>query len=329
MSEVLELFDVENQESETEKESEYSKTQAKLKKLNIFSKQVIERLIKNKIPPTPENFSVYFEKLLEEKPQSQKIDIEEILKVENYHDNKIEYLTKIDIFLKENYESTKKLLEDINKLYTRISKLKLYIKKYGLELTHNPSKQRLLAFEKSVNSAIEALDKQQEIVKDDFLNITNMMKKFNKESIFDQKYGIFNKKYIFEEIEKELQNISHFRYKSSLVAFKVSYETLKNVKLQSDREIIIKTVISIVHQRSRRSDILAHYGDNICLLLLKHTDYAQALKAVDSIANLISYSNFIIDAKQIFAQIDTNIVELNPNLSVEEIVGEAISGVLK
>jgi PleD family two-component response regulator len=113
-----------------------------------------------------------------------------------------------------------------------------------------------------------------------------------------------------------------------MIAFSIKKEILKDVKLKSDRDIIIKTVSNMVLDRLRRSDILAHYEDGIFLLILKHTDFEQAKKAVESIKNFVSFSNFIIDGKQIQAKIDTNIVELDPRLSIDEIIGSAIEGLL-
>jgi len=300
----------------------------KLQQINLFAKQVVDRMIKDMVPPTPENYLIYFEKYLEEKSPAQKDAIKKILDLEKQSDANKEYMARMDSYLKENFDNTKKILDDINSLYSHVNKIKNYIKKKGIELSKNPTKSNILTFENKISSALTSLEKQQEEVKEDYINISKLMKKFNKESIFDKKYEVYNKKYFMDILKSELENMQNFTYKSTMIAFSIKKEILKDVKLKSDRDIIIKTVSNMVLGRLRRSDILAHYEDGIFLLILKHTDFEQAKKAVESIKNFVSFSNFIIDGKQIQAKIDTNIVELDPRLSIDEIIGSAIEGLL-
>jgi GGDEF domain-containing protein len=300
----------------------------KLQQINLFAKQVIDRMVKDMIPPTPANYLIYFEKYLEEKSPAQKGAISKILELEKQSDAHKEYMARMDSYLKENFNTTKKILDDINGLYSQANKIKNFIKVKGSELSKNPTKTNILSFESKIVSALNTLEKQQEEVKEDYKAITNLMKSFNKESIFDKKYEVYNKKYFMDILKSELENMQNFTYKSSLIAFNLQKSVLSEVKLQSDRDIIVKTVSNMILERSRRSDILAHYDDGIFLLILKHTDFIQAQKAVDSIKNFVSFSNFIIDGKQIQAKIDTSIVEIDHSLSVDETIGSAIEGLL-
>jgi len=300
----------------------------KLQQINLFGKQVVDRMIKDGIPPSPTNYLIYFEKYLEEKSPAQKEAIQEILEMEKQSDAHKEYLFRMDSYLRDNFDSTKKILEDINSLYSQVNKIKKYIKTKGTELSKNPTKSNIISFESKITSALNMLQKQQEEVKEDYQSISNLMKNFNKDSIFDKKYEVYNKKYFMDMLKVELENMKNFSYKSSMIAFMVKKDILKDVKLQSDRDIIIKTVSNMILDRSRRSDILAHYDDGIFLLILKHTDLENANKAVSSIKNFVSFSNFIIDGKQIQAKIDTNVIELDYNISIDELIGSAIEGLL-
>jgi GGDEF domain-containing protein len=314
--------------SSESKELEINKRKKKFLQINLFAKQVIDRMVKDMIPPTPANYLVYFEKYLDDKAPAQKEAIEKILELEKQGDVHKEYMSIMDNYLKENFDSTKKILGDINSLYSQINKIKKFIKVKGSELSKNPTKSNVLSFENKISSALNSIEKRQEEVKEDYKSITELMKSFNKESIFDKKYEVYNKKYFIDILKSELESMKNFSYKSSLIAFNIQKNILKNVKLQSDRDIIIKTVSNMILDRSRRSDILAHYEDGIFLLILKHTDLIQAQKAVESIKNFVSFSNFIIDGKQIQAKINTNIVELDLKLDIDEIIGSAIEGLI-
>jgi len=300
----------------------------KLQQINLFAKQVVDRMIKESVPPSPTNFLVYFEKYLDEKSPAQKESIEKVLEFESKDDLNKEYLSRVDSYLKTNFDKTKDLLEDVNALYSKANKIINFIKVKGLELAKNPTKSNINAFETKISSAMSSLEKQQDEIKDDYLSIASLMKTFNKESIFDKKYEVYNKKYFFDVLKVELENMQNFSYKNSIISFCITKDILKNVKLQSDRDIITKTIAKMILERSRRSDVLSHYEDGIFLLMLKHTDLSQAKKAVESIKNYVSFSNFIIDGKQIQAKIDINIIEVQDTLSVDEIVGTSIEGLL-
>ena len=299
----------------------------KLKQLNMFSKQVTDRLIKDNIPPTPANFTIYFEKLLEDKTPTQKESIDKILDLNSSeYEIEKEYMSKTDSFLKENFDKTKKLMDGVNEIYSKVNKIKSAIKSKSVELTKNPTKANVLSFEKSISSMISSLQQSQESLKENYIGISALMKSFNKESIFDKKYGVYNKKYLFDSIETELSNLKNFHYESVIISFKVKDDILKSIKLQMDRDLIIKTVVSIVLERSRRSDIIAHFDDGMFILLLKHTDTNQAQKAIKSIQELISFSNFFIDSKNIKVQFDYCIKEIDTTFSAEILVGTAIEG---
>ena len=294
--------------------------------INLFSKQIVEKMIKDGVAPTPSNFVSYFEKKLEEKTPAQKEAIKKVVDLENSENFDINYLFRVENYLKENFKNTKKTLDDINLLYTKLDKIKRYIKSKGLELSKNPTKTNILTFESKISSAIDVLQKEQDKIKDDFLSISKLMKEFDKESIFDKKYDVYNKKYLLNMIDKEIKNLKNFDYNITIVSFSVKKDVLQKVSLQSDKDVIVKTVAHTILERSRRSDVIGHYDDGIFFIILKHTNYQQAIKAVESIKNYISFSNFIIDSQRIKAEIDTKIVELSSDLTKDEIVASLIKG---
>jgi len=326
--EIVSGSDIENLESKNITKED-SMREKQLKSVNMFARQVVERMKKEGVLPSPRNYLNYFEKMLLEKSSSQREEIEEILKLESDTEIEKEYISKVDIYLNDSFEKTKQLLDDINSSYSKISKIKKFIKTKGIELTKNLTPANLSAFESKIDSAIKSLNEEQEKIKSEYMDLAEAIKEFNKESIFDKKYGVYNKKYLFEAIQNELNNMKNFGYKNSVISFCISDSVLKSIKLKSDRDIVIKTVAKIVLDRSRRSDILAHYEEGIFLLVLKHTDLDSAKKALDSIKNFVSFSNFIIDSKPIQAEIDASIIEMKSDMNVDEIISDAIKGLIK
>ena len=318
-----------NIEKKVEVDSKKMEQKKKFQNVNIFAKQVLEKMKKDEVLPSPSNYLNYFEKMLVEKSPAQKASIEDVLSLENTKEIEKEYMHKLDIYLNESFEKTKQLLEDINTSHTKINKIKTFIKTKGNELSKNPTSTNINAFDAKVSQALTSLENEQNKVKSEYLELAEIIKNFNKESIFDKKYGVYNKKYLFETIQNELKNLKNFEYKNSIIAFTVSNDVLKSIKLKSDKDIVIKTVAKIILDRSRRSDILAHYENGVFILLLKHTDEKDAQKALNSIKNFVSFSNFIIDSTPIQARIDTSILEMKANMSVDEVIRDAIKGLIK
>ncbi len=316
-------------ERKIEVDSKKMEQKKKFQNVNIFAKQVLEKIKKDEVLPSPSNYLNYFEKMLIEKSPAQKASIEDVLSLENTQELEKEYMHKVDIYLNNSFEKTRQLLENINTSHTKINKIKNFIKTKGSELSKNPTATNINAFDAKISQALTSLENEQKKVKSEYLELAEAMKDFNKESIFDKKYGVYNKKYLFETIKNELENMKNFEYKNSVIAFNISQDVLKSIKLNSDKDIVIKTVAKIILDRSRRSDILAHYENGIFILLLKHTDEESAKKAVDSIKNFVSFSNFIIDSTPIQACIDTSIIEMKSNMSVDEVVSDAIKGLIK
>jgi GGDEF domain-containing protein len=296
-----------------------------LKQLNFFSKQVVDRLIKDGVPPTPENFSIYFEKLLDNKTPSQKEEIKSIWYVNNNNNlSEKEYLLKTDLFLKQNYSEIKDLMTKVNSLYSKINKVKSIIKKKALEIIQKPTKAAIVSFENTTSSLLQSVQNEQSKLKDNYLDISKNIQSFNKESIFDTKYDVYNKRYLLETIEQELAHLKKFYHKSSIVALRIKDSVLKDIKLQMNRDMIIKAISTMILDRLRRSDILAHFDDDIFVILLKHTDYDQAKKASNAIDELISLANFFIDGTNVKAQIEYVIRELPEDIDAQELLGTII-----
>jgi GGDEF domain-containing protein len=91
-----------------------------------------------------------------------------------------------------------------------------------------------------------------------------------------------------------------------------------------NRDMIIKAISTMILDRLRRSDILAHFDDDIFVILLKHTDYDQAKKAANAIDELISLANFFIDGTNVKAQIEYVIRELPEDIDAQELLGTII-----
>ena len=293
-----------------------------LKQLNLHGKQVVDKMIKDNIPPTPANYTIYFEKIMEDKPLAQKQNISTVLELEEVED--FDYVLKIENNINEGFTNIKAMMDIISNVYTKINKLRTITKTRKEEIAKGSNKLSLVSYDEDLSAISEVLTKQQNTLKEQYNNMTAIIKNFNNESIFDKKYDVYNKKYLFKIIDSEKANIKNFGYESTLLALKVKKSALENVRLTRDKELIIKTVGKMILKRSRRSDTIAYLQDGVFIIILKHTDVEQAQKTIASIEHMISFSNYIVDSQTIDIELDFALSSINPDKTKEQIIAAAL-----
>jgi len=254
---------------------------------------------------------------------SQRQNINSVLELEEVED--FNYVMKIENTINDGFVQIKSMLDVVSNVYTKLNKLRTITKARKEELSKGSnSKVSLLSYEEDLEAITSVLTKQQGALKEQYTKMASVIKDFNNESIFDKKYDVYNKKYLFKTIDSEKANVKNFGYESTILALRVKKSALSNVRLTRDKELIIKTVGKMILKRSRRSDVIAHFQDGIFILVLKHTDLEQAQKAISSIEQMISFSNYIVDSESIDIELDFAVSKILPNKTREQIIANAL-----
>ncbi len=302
--------------------SQERKNETVLRDLTLLSKQVVGKLNKDDVPPTPENYKIYFDAQLETKTEALQKDIGEILELEAEIEADHTVLLERDI--QNAFIYVKSMTESIAKAYTKISHMKKITIEKEREIEVNPSRLALVAYEEDLETLEAILDKELHFIKSRYNSTAELIRHFNQNSIFDKKYGIYNKKYMLKTLEAVLKSINNFEYDNTLLAIKIKPESLHNVQHQKDKTLINITLAKLLLKRSRRSDVVAHYEEGIFMILLKHTDLSQAQIAIDRITDMINASNFIVDSTNVDVKLSFGISAINSAKTKEEILVEAI-----
>lgn len=288
--------------------------------LEIFSKEVLNSLISDNLPPTPNNFSLYFDRILEEKSESLRRQIGAILELEN--DNEDEKNIDLEKTLKQGFSSVKSILQLSATLYKNMVLMEKILDKRREEIKGIPSigeaNHVLSALSNDVTKLSGILNKQISHMKDLYGDTATIVKQVENETIFDDQYGVYNKRYLLNKLSQETNMIEEFHHKSSLMMVQLSNATLALINSEKAKSLMVRTVARLLLKTSRRSDIVAHYGEGIFSMMLKHTDADNAKRAADRLYELVSSSNFFMGEQEIQLQIAIGISELNPSRSTEE-----------
>jgi len=299
--------------------------------IEVYAKEVLSALIDDNLPPTPNNFSLYFDRLLEDKSENLRKQISSMLELEV--DNDSENSIMMEQTLKQGFGSVKNILTVTANLYKNMSLMTKILEKRKKELSENTEIQAAAGVAKSLESDISKLNgilkKQSTQMKSLYDDTAKVIKTVEQETIFDNKFGVYNKRYLMTKIEQEIGQVKEFKHNSTLIMVELSKELIADVQNEKATVLMTRTIARLLLKTSRRSDTVAHYGNGQFAMLLKHTNIESALKASERLCQLVSSSNFFLADREIQLKISIGIADILAGISVEEIVVGAMNGIEK
>ncbi len=297
--------------------------------IEIYSKEVLHALIADNLPPTPNNFSLYFDRLLEDKSETLRKQIHSMLELEE--SNEAESTILLEQSLKKGFGAIKSLLGTTATLYKNMSLMTKILEKRKKELGEHPEIKEAIGIVATLegdvsklNSILKTQSSQMKSIYDDTAKI---IKNVENETIFDNQFGVYNKRYLLTKIEQEMGLIQEFHHKSSLIMIELCRDLKKSVNNEKAIVLMTRTIARLLLKTSRRSDIVAYYGNGVFSMLLKHTDIEAAKKASERLIDLVANSNFFLADREIQLKLSIGVTNIDPTYSVEEIVVSAIDGI--
>ena len=288
--------------------------------LEIFSKEVLTALISDNLPPTPNNFALYFDRILEEKSESLRRQIGSILEFEE--DDQSEKSIALEKTLKQGFSSVKSILQLSATLYKNISLMEKILEKKSEEIKSIPSltgaNDLIASLSNDVGKLSGILKKQVTHMKTIYDETATIVKQVENETIFDNQFGVYNKRYLIAKLEQERNLIDEFKHKSSLIFVRLSQETSNIMQSEKAQQLMVRTVARLLLKTSRRSDIVAHFGEGIFAMVLKHTDIENAKRASERLYDLVASSNFFLAEKEIQLRIAVGVAELKASSGVDQ-----------
>ncbi len=320
---------VESDEELTLEEEQSAQKEERDADLEQYAKEVLAALIRDNLPPTPNNFSLYFDRLLDKKSESFKKQVLSIFELEESND--AENTIVLEQNLKQGFASIKNILSLTASLYknlTIVSKILDKRKRELLEVSDSLGVKSVAeALEGDIGKLNTILKKQSVQMKELYEETGSVIKKVEEESIFDNQFGVYNKRYLFAKIEKESELIKEFKHDSSLIMLELSKELRSSIHNSKIIMLMTRTIARLLLKTSRRSDIIAHYGKGIFVMLLKHTDIESAKKASERLCDLVANSNFFLADKEIPLKVAIGITKIDPANSVEETIVAAMDAI--
>ncbi len=294
--------------------------------MEVYAKEVLASLINDNLPPTPNNFSLYFDRLLEDKSESLRKQISAVLELEE--DNDAEKTIALEKSLKQGFSSIRNLLQVLANIYKNMTLMSKLLDKRKAELGTSPDEQMAMHVIDTLQDDLDKLNgilkKQVEQIKQHYDQTASLIKNVEQDTIFDNRYGVYNKRYLLSKLEQELSLVSEFKHHSSLIMIELSKSLVSDIANEKAVTLMVRTIARLLMKTSRRSDIVAHYGKGVFAVILKHTDLANAQKAAERLCDLVSSSNFFLAEREIHLKISVGIKAIMADQGVEEQVIHAL-----
>lgn len=297
--------------------------------IQSFSKNVLDKLAKENIPPTPENFEIYFNQMLDEKPENFKKQMSEFLDFDTMDSNNARIIMENDI--KQVFVKIKSMLQAVAVIYKNFSILKNIISKKLSEIETNTNplavKNLLLTLDDSISKLDVLLEKHMNVLKDGYEEVIKKHRSLEGQSVYDSKFEVFNKNYFTKILETEIGNIRKYKFTSSMVMVKISDKILDKIPSLKEKESIVRNAGKILVQSSRRSDVIAYYEKETFAILLKHTELKSAIQACDRISKLLSSTITFINNMEINILTEISVLSLDDSKTSKENIDILLNGI--
>lgn len=290
--------------------------------IEVFAKKVFNKLIEENVYPIPYYYSIYFFNMLEDESPEFKKSVMELIELES--NNELEEDLKFERKLKQSFKYSKELIQNSAMIYKLSTMLKEKNNNYLTEIenvtTPQAFKNILLNSKKNVEVINKKLNLSLKTIKDLYAKNVTTLKEIEKETIFDSLYGLYNKNYFLRELKKEIAQINKFKHTSSLMVLKAKNDILNKLKSDKSKIVVNRFIAKILLKTSRRTDIIAHLGNGVFTMLLKHTDRIGAMKTSERLSDMISNSAMFIEGDELEVTIVIGISEIFADKNEVEIM---------
>lgn len=295
-------------------------------KVEKLAEDTVRELTNESLPPLPANYQMYFERLLEKEDVILRQKIQAVMNLQTISEDRIIVFEKS---VKDGFKNVKKILELVSMLYKNMQLTQNISEKYAKELTKIDNKlvfdNTMKLFLKDLYQVREKTDKQLLQIKTVYQNTVQIINNINEETIYDSKFGVYNRRYFISLVDKERELIEELKHETTILTLTLSKDIAIDFHDKAMVLVLLKSIAKLLLKTSRRSDILAYLGDGIFAIALKNSDLASAKKATERLLDAAKATNIFSDGKDIALNIAVGIARVVPSKSVENIIQSSLS----
>lgn len=143
-------------------------------------------------------------------------------------------------------------------------------------------------------------------------------------TIMDGLTGIHNKRYLVEQLDRELSRATRHGRPLSMVICDIDHFKLVNDEFgHLAGDYVLKEVAQLAKSRIRPDDVIARYGGEELAIILPETDLAGGVRIADQLRKMIDDETFVFEDEYIDVTISCGVAQLQPGWRAYEFVRAA------
>lgn len=154
--------------------------------------------------------------------------------------------------------------------------------------------------------------------------LTKAMQRLNKQATHDELTGLYNRRYILDRLEKQLQDVRRYHTPCSIAILDIDH-----FKEVNDRyghgigDLVLKGFADRIQHELRQGDVFARYGGEEFLLMLPMTELEDAGKLVDRLRQIVEENPIIEEPVALRLQCSFGVAEMSPSEPVHDCISRA------
>ncbi|PAF52209.1 diguanylate cyclase [Helicobacter sp. 13S00477-4] len=295
------------------------------KKVSEIAYDTVKQLEQEDLPAFPGNYQLYFERLLEKEEASFRQKIENVIDLQSITEERAVTFEKN---VKDGFKNIKHILDFIAILYKNLQLMQSITDKHvkGIEKIDNKIalNSAIELFVKDIEKVNSITASQLDQIKDLYQKTSKIISDINQSTIYDSRFGIYNKRYFMNLIERENKIMEEFTHSSSVLVMALS----KNIQDDSDKAtqmVLFKSIAKLLLKNSRRSDIIGYLGDGIFGVGLKYSNIESATKATERFVQSIKATSLFLGDKDISLEVSVGVAKISPQRNAQDSLNAALS----
>ncbi|MGB3051670.1 MAG: GGDEF domain-containing protein [Polyangiales bacterium] len=143
-------------------------------------------------------------------------------------------------------------------------------------------------------------------------------------TIMDGLTGIHNKRYLVEQLDRELSRATRHGRPLSMVICDIDHFKLVNDEFgHLAGDYVLKEVAQLAKSRIRPDDVIARYGGEEIAIILPETDLAGGVRIADQLRKMIADETFVFEDEYIDVTISCGVAQLQPSWRAYDFVRAA------
>ena len=287
--------------------------------LEMFANEVVAQIIADKVPILPNTYEIYFQRLLETKSNDLKAQVAKMVDMEDPTNE--EKIVNLEKNVKKNISYIKRLINNTIHLYKNTMSIKDTISRgekilsQGNQVSNSSS---ILVLKKELQQINNNSQIYINEIKDLYKKSQNIIQEVDSNNIYDDTFGVYSKQFLIKELKKELLISQKQNYQSSLVFVRLHNNISKNLTSEKIKTHMSRTISKLLHKSSKRSDIVAHYGNNLFVILLQRTDVFGAGMTAKRLKESINENSVFVGEKEFTLDVAIGIGELKHSRELKD-----------